>query len=237
MGHAPENTLASFERGWRAGADALECDVHLSRDGRLVVIHDAVLDRTTDGAGPVGAQPWSRLRLLDAGAWYAPRFRGQRLLRLADLLRWMSRKKTRAGAPLRLVLEVKNEPGYRRIAEAAVRDVRRARFTDRTLLISFDHAVARRAKALCPDLRVGLLYHKRLDGLDARVRRSKADALFPRRHLVTPALMRFARSRGLLVGTWTVNEPAEMRRLVRLGVDAVATNYPERLRRLVDRRS
>ncbi len=73
MGHAPENTRASFETALRLGADAVECDVHRSKDGETVVLHDGTLDRTTSGRGPVRARTWTQLQKLDAGAWFGPR--------------------------------------------------------------------------------------------------------------------------------------------------------------------
>lgn len=236
MGHAPENTFASFELGWRLGADAVECDVHLSRDGTLAVIHDESLDRTTSGSGLVKDRPWSYIRKLEAGAWYRRKFRGQRVPRLADLLAWVRDKETRAGRPLRLVVEVKNEPvRYPSVAEAVVRALSAARFLDRALLISFDHGVVKRAKSLCRRLFAGILFHQPLPDVAARVSWTRADGVFPRHSLVTPAFMRRARARKWFVGAWTANEPADMKRLVRLGVDAVATNYPDRLLRLLGR--
>src|SRR5690349_24766663 len=79
MGYAPENTFASYERALVLGADAIECDVHLSADGVPIVIHDHTLDRTTDGQGPVRDRTVAELKRLDAGAWRGPEFAGQRL--------------------------------------------------------------------------------------------------------------------------------------------------------------
>jgi glycerophosphoryl diester phosphodiesterase len=234
MGHAPENTPASFELGWRMGADALECDVHFSRDRRLVVMHDETLDRTSNGTGLIKELPWSALRRLDAGSWYHRRFRGQRIWRLEDLLGWMRNKKARAGHPLRLVLEIKNHPiRYPGISDAVVRALKRARFLDRAIVISFDHAAVRRAKVLAPELAGGILVHKRLPDLIARAKAFKADAVFPRWSLVTQAMLKQARGAGLFVGVWTVNGPAEIRKMLRLGVDGIASNYPDRVARLL----
>jgi glycerophosphoryl diester phosphodiesterase len=84
-------------------------------------------------------------------------------------------------------------------------------------------------KSLDGRLFTGLLFDRPLPDLPERLKRTKADAIFPRVSLVTERLARWARARGLFVGTWTVNETADLKRMVRLGVDAVATNYPERL--------
>ncbi len=234
MGHAPENTLASFELGWKMGADALECDVHLSEDRQLVVMHDEALDRTSSGSGLIRDHRWGHIRRLDAGGWFHRRFRGQRVLRLPDLLGWIRDKTAPSGRPLILLIELKNEPvRYVGLAEAVVGALKKARMTDRAALISFDHGAVKRAKRLCRALFTGLLYHALLPDLEARVRWTGADGVFPRRTLVTPALARLARRRKWFLGTWTVNEPGDMKRMVRLGVDGIATNYPDRLARLL----
>jgi len=234
MGHAPENTLASFALALALGADAVECDVHLSRDRRLVVIHDESLDRTTSGTGLVGKSPWSALRRLDAGGWYHRRFKGQRLLTLDDLLAWTGRRKTAAGRPLGLLIEIKNEPvRYAGIADAVAAALKKASAAERAAVISFDHGAVKRVKRLFSAVFTGLLFHEPLPHLAARVRWTKADGIFPRRHLVTPALLRQARRLRLFTGTWTVNAPDEMKRMIRLGVGGVATNFPGRLRALL----
>src|SRR5437867_120130 len=85
-GRAPENTHVAFAAALELGVDAIEIDCQLSADGELVVIHDETLDRTTTGLGPVGAKTWGELATLDAGSWWDPRFRGERIPRLADVL-------------------------------------------------------------------------------------------------------------------------------------------------------
>lgn len=234
MGHAPENTPASFELGWKMGADALECDVHLSSDRKLIVMHDEALDRTSSGTGLIRDASWSAIKRLDAGGWYHRRFRGQRVWQLADLLHWMRGKKSRAGHPLHLILEIKNEPvRYAGIAEAVVKALRSAGFLDRAVAISFDHGVVKRVKVLERNLTTGILFHQPLPDLAARARWVKADALFPRWTLITPAFMRAAKRLKKFVGVWTVNEPGDIRRMARLGVGGIATNYPDRAARIL----
>ncbi len=233
MGHAPENTRAAFVRGVALGADAVECDVHLSRDGEIVVIHDATLDRTTSGRGPVRALPWSVLRGLDAGHWFGEAFRGERLWRLSDLLAWAKPRRTRAGRPLQIVVEIKNKPAaYPGIDGKIVAALRRSGMVRRAFVISFDHGSVGRVKRLCPALRGGLLFSETPSDLTQRMARTRADAVFPRYTLVTADLLALARRRGWFVGTWTANDPADLSRLAGLGVDAVATNFPERARAL-----
>ncbi|HEY9854311.1 MAG TPA: glycerophosphodiester phosphodiesterase family protein, partial [Stenomitos sp.] len=86
MAMAPENTLASFREAIAQGADGLECDVHLTRDGQVVVMHDFTLDRTTEGAGAIAAHTLAELRRLEAGSWYDARFAGEPVPTLAQTL-------------------------------------------------------------------------------------------------------------------------------------------------------
>src|SRR5260370_28010658 len=88
MGHCPENTFVSFERALELGADLVELDVHLTRDGALAVIHDETVDRTTDGHGLLKDHTLSELKLLDAGAWFGPGYAGQRISTLDEVLDW-----------------------------------------------------------------------------------------------------------------------------------------------------
>lgn len=236
MGHAPENTPASFALGWKMGADALECDVHMSRDKRLVVIHDPRLERTTSGAGLVRVAMWRAIRKLDAGAWFGKKFRGQRVYSLDDLLGWVRRQKSRGGNPLRLLVEIKNKPApYPGIERAVAAALQRNRMVGRAGVISFDHGAVRRMRALLPGLFTGILFDEPLRNPWARAAWARANSLFPRRNLVTRALTQGAAQRGLFVGTWTVNEAAAMKKMIRLGVDAIATNFPDRLVRLLDK--
>ncbi|MGQ0645527.1 MAG: glycerophosphodiester phosphodiesterase [Elusimicrobiota bacterium] len=237
MGRAPENTPASFDLARRLGADVLECDVHLTRDRRLVVIHDESLDRTTSGTGLVKDAPWSQVKRLDAGGWYHRRFRGQRVPDLPSLLAWLKDKKALSGAPLRLLIEIKNEPvRYAGIADAVAACLKDAGMTDRAGVISFDHGAVKRAKRLAPSLFTGLLFHEPLPDAAARLRWTGADGLFPRRHLVDARLVRWAKRRKVFLGTWTVNDPAEMKKMIGLGLDGIATNHPDLLAALLKTR-
>lgn len=234
MGHAPENTRAAFEAGLRLGVGAVECDVQLSKDGRLVVIHDATLDRTTNGHGTVRRTVWAALHRLDAGTWFDRSFAGENVWCLDDLLRWAKRQRTRAGGALQVVVELKTQPSTSKIiVTRTVAVLKKWGMVKRAFLISFDHGAVARAKALLPTLRTGLLLNVIPPHLSQRMSSSRATAVFPRFTLVTDLLMREAQRRGWFVGTWTVNGRSDMRKLIRLGVHAIASNYPERLVRLL----
>lgn len=233
-GRAPENTMASFRKALEMGADFVECDVHLSKDGRCVVMHDEAVERTTDGEGLIRDRTVRELKGLDAGSWFSRKSRGEKVPTLDELLSWARGRKTRSGRPLGVFVEVKNEPvRYRGIERRVLRAVDRSRMADRVVLISFDHGVVKRLKRLRPRILTGMLYSRPIEDPVERALQLKADAIMPRRNLVSRALVESAKARGLLVSTWTADGAAEMRKLLACGVDSVTTNFPDRLNRLL----
>jgi glycerophosphoryl diester phosphodiesterase len=222
MGYCPENTLASFERGLELGADWIELDVHLSRDGALIVIHDETLERTTNGHGLVHEHTLAELRRLDAGD-------GQRLMTLDEVLDWASRRNAVVD------IEIKNAPVYYDGIEASVvAAVRRARMVDQVIVISFDHAAVQRAKALEPRVATGVLFACRpTDGGIGLARAAGADAVLPHWAYVTREDVAAAHAAGLTVAPWASSDPSVLRHLIACGVDAIGTNHPDVLRDVI----
>lgn len=218
MGYCPENTLASFERGLELGADWIEMDVHLSKDGELVVIHDETLDRTTNGHGYVKDHTLAELRRLDAGG-------GQPIPILNDVLEWAKSKR----APLDI--EIKNAPlYYEGIERKLVAALDKSGMTEQVVVISFDHHAVKRAKELDDRILTGVLYAGRPVDAAALARQANADGLLPQYAYVTAADVQQAHAAGMFVAPWTVNDAETISDLVAKGVDAIATNYPDRVR-------
>lgn len=219
---APENTLRAFRLAFELGADAIECDVQRSRDGRLVIIHDGTVDRTTDGSGWVAEMSFAELRLLNAG-------RGERIPTLEETLALV---RERGGG---INLEVKGESvaealGTAEAMLAALRGLEEG-IRGRALVSSFAHAAIALLKARLPWLRTGALFGDEWRGRDlvAPALAVGAEALHPGLRLVTPELVRRAHDAGLAVNVWTVNRPADMRRLIAWEVDGIFSDYPERV--------
>jgi glycerophosphoryl diester phosphodiesterase len=224
MGYAPENTFAAYELALTMGVDAVECDVHLSADGVPVVIHDHTLDRTTDGRGLVRDHALAQLKALDAGSWRGAEFAGQRLPTLDELLGWCA---SRVG----LSIELKNGPlFYDGLAEQVVDLVRRHGMLERASVISFDHQAIRRVKQLEPRLAAGVLFAARLVDAPAVARAAGAETIMPAYYFATPDVIDQAHAAGLTISVWTVDDPATAARLAADGVDAIATNYPDRVK-------
>jgi glycerophosphoryl diester phosphodiesterase len=232
MGHCPENTFVSFERALELGADWIELDVHLTRDGALAVIHDELVDRTTDGHGLVKDHTLAELKQLDAGAWFGSDFAGQRIPTLDEVLVWARARNTVVD------IEIKNAPiYYAGIEEAVVESLDRAGMAQQVIVISFDHRSVQRVKALDSRIVTGVLYAARpTDGGLGLAHAAHADALLPHWAYVTPEDVQLAHDAGLAVAPWASSDPEILRNLVAAGVDAIGTNHPDVLRQILPAR-
>ena len=232
MGHCPENTFVSFERALELGADWIELDVHLTRDGALAVIHDETVDRTTDGHGFVKDHTLAELKKLDAGAWFGPEFAGQRIPSLDEVLIWARERNTVVD------IEIKNAPiYYAGIEEAVVESLDRSGMAEQVIVISFDHRSVQRVKALDSRVVTGVLYAARpTDAGVGLAAAAQADAVLPHWAYVTPEDVRVAHDAGLAVAPWATSDPVVLGELIDAGVDAIGTNHPDVLRQLLSKR-
>ena len=221
-GYAPENTLAAFRRAVELGATFIETDLQLSRDAHFVALHDATLDRTTNGRGRVHDFKLAELRELDAGSWFDPKFAGERIPTLEEILRFA--KET----DVVFYLELK-PAGAWGVEHALVGALRDAGETGRVVVLSFDAATLEAVRRLEPTLMTGFLFDRPCGDVVERAVGIGARQLAPRGDLVSPALIAEARRNDLQVVTWTINEPAYMRALRGVGVHGIMTDYPDRL--------
>lgn len=235
MAYAPENTLISFEEGVRRGSDLIELDVQLSQDGKVVVMHDTSVDRTTDGSGVVRDLPWRKIQGLDAGIWYGPEYAREGVPCLEDVIARFRNKKTSKRHALNFIVELKTIRGSGgSLADAVVALLQKEDFTDRCMVISFDAVALQEVRAAHKSLPTGLLFNEESDeGRVAQAKAIGAQAIFPRKTWVTTRGVAAAHKAGLTVGTWTCNTKNEMERMMTCGVDAIVTNFPDRLRSLL----
>ncbi len=243
----PGNTRLAMDRAAALGADVLEMDLHLTRDGRLVVIHDATVDRTTDETGAVGDLDASALAALDAGYRWTPDggatfpYRGDvgGVPELRDVLR--------DHPAMPLVVELKDDgPRGERAAEVLCDLLRDEGRGPDAIVASFHASTMDAFRDRCPDVATSatpgevrtlvLLARARLDGpirpaysvLQVPVRQGAIE-------VITPSLIRAANAKGVQVQAWTIDETAEMRRLLDLGVHGLITDRPDRALRVLGR--
>lgn len=230
-GEAPENTLAAFDAAARAGADGVELDVAMCASGDVVVIHDDTIDRTTNGSGRVRDMTLETLRLFDAGRWFDTRYAGEVIPTLADVLDLV-------GETMLVNIEIKTasikDEG---LEDGVINLVRHRGLVERVLISSFNPVSLWRMRRRAPELRRALLTAPNLPFMLASgwpATFVQPHALHPHHSQVEEALVRRAHAKGRKVNAWTVDDPDEMRRLCHLGVDGIITNYPARLRSVLD---
>ncbi|MGC9333593.1 MAG: glycerophosphodiester phosphodiesterase [Anaerolineae bacterium] len=223
---APANTLAAFQLAADMGADGVELDVHLSRDGELVVIHDFGLEATTDGQGRVSQKTLAELKELDAGGWFDARFAGERIPTLQEVI-------DAVGDRLLLNIELKVDTWQDNgLAAAVVRSVEHNQILNRVVLSSFSPLALWRIRRINPRLATGMLYSPDMPLVlrKAWLRHLiRPNALHPYHTTVDGGFVRWAHDRGYRIHTWTVDEPEDMWRMVQHGVDLIITNRPDRL--------
>ena len=229
---APENTLAAYETAISQGALAAECDVQVTRDGEVVLLHDRSLSRTTNGRGWIGSQTWDQVRDLDAGAWKHPRFTGEGLPRLEDALDLVR-------GQMRLYIELKAGRG---LAERTMATLRRCGTRpEDVVLISFDEGYLATARAADARFARVLLRRKPLLGgsyTQSAVHQAllaDAQAVGLAQSRVGPTVCEAARRAGLPVLSFTVNCPDRARELLELGVQGLITDRPQAIARTLRR--
>jgi glycerophosphoryl diester phosphodiesterase len=227
----PENSLTAFRGALGLGVDLVELDVHLTKDGEVVVIHDPTLERTTTGRGAVRDHTWAEL-----GAVTVTGIAGERPPRLEEVLDLIR------PSPVGLLLEIKAGPDrarYPAIEDRVLRLLDARGLAARTTVMAFDWAVLERLRELSATLRLtGLLSRRgaeQLGGVQVaaeRLARLKVNDLGIERTLLTPDAVAAARAAGLTIGVWTVNETDELRAALAAGVDYVTTDRPDLALRL-----
>lgn len=233
----PENTLPSFEAAVELGADMVELDVRLSRDGEVIVFHDATLERCTNGRGRTTDHSLKELKKLDAGSWFDSRFAGTRIPTLEEVLALC---RGSIGVNIEIKKEAAADGVDGGIEERCLKIVDRGRGAERVLFSSFDPQVLRRLRQASRDIPVAVLYDKTMygSGLPSEITAHyEADAFNCDRHDLDGAWLADLHEHGIPVHVYTVDGEEEMNRLIRAGVDGIFTNRPDVLRKLVDNRS
>ncbi len=220
----PENTLASFRSAIELGVDVIECDVHLTEDGALPVIHDHLLERTTNGGGLVRDYTMAELKGLDAGSWKDPRFAGERIPTLQEVL---ALARDRVG----VAIEIKTLPFvYAGIEQAVARAIEGVGMTDEVVIIAFDHRCIKEVRRLLPVVLTGvILVGRPLDPLRL-LADAEADLYCPEWWTIDPDTAHELHEAGKHIGVWTVDDQYSLAWSRSLPADAIFTNNPRVIR-------
>jgi len=211
--YEPENTILSFKRALELGVNAVELDVRRTKDGEIVVIHDAEVDRTTNGKGLVSDLTLKEIKELSTE-------KGEKIPTLDEALAFLDRK-------VKVLIEIK-EVG---IEEKVLEIVKSRGLEDNVIIISFHEDSLKKVREMNGVIKTGLIYVRHKDPIKAALS-LKAQYLLPMYKFVYPSLVKRAHENGLKVIVWTINTPEEAREYARMGVDGIASDRPDILKDL-----
>jgi glycerophosphoryl diester phosphodiesterase len=222
---APENTLAAIRLGARLGYRMFECDVQLSQDGVPFLLHDATLDRTTNGSGPAEALPWTALRRLDAGSWHSSPYAGETLVRLDEVLAWCLEHGVAVNLELKPTPERAGITGQV-VAESVDRlwPADAGQDLPRPLLSSFQPAALAAAQVTAPQLPRALLLEKGTPRWVNTAQQLGCTAIVGHHRWIDASVADQVRQQGWRLLAYTVNEAVAAQRLLALGVDGLITD-------------
>ena len=228
-GYMPENTLMAFQKAVEMEADGIELDIQMSKDGEIVVIHDELINRTSDGKGLVKDYTFEELRRFN----YNKKFpeAGH-----ADIPLMKEVFELIKPTPLTINIELKTGAlDYDGIEEKIVRMTHEFDMNDRVIYSSFNHYSIQKIQSIDSSAKTAFLYSDGYMNMPEYAKLSHVDALHPWFYnLRYPGFMEEAHNNGLEVNVWTVNKDYEIRACMEYGVDAIITNYPDKVRRFLN---
>ena len=230
-GYYPENSRVAFEAAVeKTNCDGFESDVHLTKDGRVVVMHDPMVDRTSNGTGYIKDHTYEELLQLDIGSWKGEEFAGQRIMTWLELLDFCKQTKKVVN------LAIKDyEVFYEGLIEKVLREVEQMQMQDMVFLSSFNHLSMEACKRMNPEVKTGLLYDKPINNPEVYFSQTISDNIHPRWCLLQyqPHLAQVFRALGRGINTWTCNTEADVQDMIDLGVDSIISNYPDMSGKLI----
>lgn len=223
-GSAPENTMAAFKKAFSLGSHGIECDVQMTKDGKLVICHDELVDRTTDGKGLIKDKTYEQIMALDAGSWFDSKYKGERMPLLEELLEFVKE----SGMYFNLELKT-GIVQYNGIEEKVVDMVKSYGLLDKTIFSSFNHYSIYEIKCKCPEAFTGALYMEGLYKPWKYLESIKCDCAHIFYMAAQPTITEGLLQNGYTINTFTVDDLDTAKMLVKSGVEGIITNHPERM--------
>lgn len=221
--YAPMNTLPAFELAVAQGADGVELDTHLSKDGHLIVLHDFTVDHTTDSQGYARDKTLAELRELDAGIKFGEQYRGTHIPTLDEVFEAVGHK-------LFINVEIKSESEDTDGVEQKVVDcIIRHNMSQRVIVSSFNPLALKRFRAIAPNIPIGYLYAPDYQPFAEVMAELPHEARHPHHSMIDAPYMAWAKAHQYRVNTWTVNEVNRAIELRDLGVDTIITDHPDKM--------
>ncbi|WP_394232901.1 glycerophosphodiester phosphodiesterase [Niallia oryzisoli] len=226
----PENTMRAFREAEKAGADGIELDVQLSKDGEVVVIHDESVDRTTNGKGYVKNLTYSDLKSLNAGYALKTNLRKEPIPSLRDVLKWLT------GNSMICNIELKNGIfPYEGMEQKVIELVREYNLTERIILSSFNHYSIVNCYRMAPEIETAPLMGQVVYMPWIYAESIRAKGIHPKYKTLKDKVVKESEENGIAVRPYTVNKEKDMAHLIELGCSAIITDDPDRALRVRDR--
>ena len=229
-GKYPENTMLAFQKAFETGADGIELDVQLTKDGEVVIIHDETVDRTTDGTGYVRDYPLEVLQKLDASYLYKKEVGFWPIPTLREYCEWVCEKDLVTNIELKTsVFE------YKGIEKKVLDLIREYQLEKKVIVSSFNHFSILRMKEMAPDLTYGLLTDTWLVGAGAYTSSLGVTCYHPNYRSLVPDVVEELKAHQIKINTYTVNREEDVKDLYEKGIDSVIGNFPDMVERFLKR--
>lgn len=230
-GYAPENTLTAFKKAIEMNADGIELDIQMTKDGKIIVMHDWKVDRTTNGRGFVFDLDFDYIKNLEAGTWFSKDFVSEKVPTLEEVLDILPNN-------MMLNIEIKDSARkHSKIAEALLQILRNypSKF-DNIVISSFHHSILKDLQNLEPKLKLALLTASELVDVEKYHKDNdlKCYSYHPEGHLISKEDIDILHKNGIKVFVWTINKEEDLDYLIKIGVDGVITNYPDIMKELIN---
>ncbi|MCM0650814.1 glycerophosphodiester phosphodiesterase [Clostridium swellfunianum] len=228
-GYYPENTMLAFQKAVEMGCEGIETDVQLTKDGVLVLCHDELVDRTTDGKGLISEINYKDIEKLDAAKLWGGRFKDVKIPTLEELLGYVKNK------DIVVNLELKNSIiDYKNLEKLVIDMIDKYNLKEKVIISSFNHYSILRCKAIDCTLKLGLLYSCRIFQPGKYASELGVSAVHPLFYSLDETTVREIKEHKLAINTYTVNDEKYMRELIKLGIDGIITNYPDKLKKVLE---
>ena len=235
---APQNTIPAFESALEIGIDGFETDVHITKDGHVVICHNYTIDETSDGNGKISDMTLKELKSHDFGSYFSEEFKETPLPTLDEFLEVTSESSAEI---INIELKCPKDNNISHLVEATLESVKKYGCLDRVIISSFSPKVLKTVKDIDPRCRTAFLYpisHPSVCRMVLypffMVKKIKADIIHPASLVVTKELVEIAHRMGIQVNVWTVNDKKTILKLLGYGVDGIITDKPLETREIIE---
>lgn len=227
-GKYPENTMLAFKKAIETGADGIELDVQLTKDGEVVIIHDETIDRTTNGKGLVVEYTYEELAKFDASYIFTGQYGFNKIPKLREYFEFVK--------DFDIVTNIELKTGineYLGIEEKVWELIKEFGLEKRIIISSFNHFSVMRMKKIAPNLKYGFLSEDWIIDAGKYTYNQGVKCYHPRFNNLIPEVVEELKSYGLEINTWTVNKEEDIKDMINKGIDVVIGNYPDLTKKII----